>query len=96
MVKIPEVPPARVRSLVRVRMGACLRGLAAWGAGRPVGPGVGGLVSGIGSFWEGWVFGSCGSSLLLAENYNRTTTNNTTEAQSAQRLNGGGSGPSPA
>lgn len=35
-------------------------------------------------------FGSCGSSLLLAENYNRTTTNNTTEAQSAQRLNGGG------
>ena len=41
--------------------------------------------------WEGWVFfGSCGNSLLLAENYNRTTTNNTTEAQSAQRLNGGG------
>ena len=35
-------------------------------------------------------FGSCGSSLLLAENYNRITTNNTTEAQSAQRLNGGG------
>ena len=30
--------------------------------------------------------------LLLAENYNRTTTDHTTEAQSAQRLHGGGFG----
>ena len=61
------------------------------GGGRPVGPDVrGALVSGIGSFGNAGFFGSCGNSLLLAENYNRTTTNNTTEAQSAQRLNGGG------
>ena len=66
------------------------RGLVAWGAGRPVGPGVRGLVSGIGSFGRAGFFGSCGNSLLLGENYNRTTTNNTTEAESARRLNGGG------
>jgi hypothetical protein len=67
---------------------ACMRGLAAWGPGRP-GLVSGGLASGKGSF-GGWIFGSCGNSLLLAENYKLTTTNNTTEAQSAQRLNGGG------
>ena len=39
------------------------------GAGRPVGPDVGGLASGTGSFWVGWIFGN-GDSLLLAENYN--------------------------
>jgi hypothetical protein len=61
------------------------------GARRPIGPDVRGAC-----FWEGqflgWLFffGSCGNSLLLAENYNLTTTNNTTEAQSAQRLHGGG------
>jgi hypothetical protein len=60
------------------------------GARRPVGPGVKGAC-----LWEwqllgGMGFWSCGTSLLLAENYNRTTTNNTTEAQSAQRLNSGG------
>jgi len=73
------------------RMGARSRvGLPPVGPGGRSGLWSGGLVSGIGSFWGGWVFGSCGNSLLLAENYNRTTTNNTTEAQSAQRLNGGG------
>jgi hypothetical protein len=81
----------RMRSLVRALAWACVPRV--WlppGAGRPVGPGVRGaclwdwqLLGGLG-FW------SCGNSLLLAENYNRTTTNNTTEAQSAQRLNGGG------
>jgi hypothetical protein len=60
------------------------------GGGRPVGPGVRGLVSGIGSFWRAGFLEFCGNSLLLAENCDRTTTNNTTEAQSAQRLNDGG------
>ena len=52
--------------------------------------GQGGLSLGLAAFGRAEFFGSCGNSLLLAENYNRTTTNNTTEAQSAQRLNGGG------
>jgi hypothetical protein len=34
----------------------CPRGLFARGARRPVGPAVRGLVSGIGNFWEGWIF----------------------------------------
>jgi hypothetical protein len=76
---------------------ACIRlcGLA-WGCslgGREAGRAWcqgGGLLPGWAAFEKAGSFGSCGNSLLLAENYNRTTTNNTTEAQSAQRLNGGG------
>jgi len=55
-----------------------------------------GLASGRGSifggmyFWKRWQF-----IILLAENYNRTTTDHTTEAQSAQRLTSEVSGPSP-
>jgi len=41
----------------------------------------------------GWIFRSCGNSLLLAENYNQTTTNNAAErTEDAQRLLGGVSG----
>ena len=85
--KIPVVPPASACA----RMGARARvGLPPVGPGGRSGLMSGGLASGMGSFRDGWIFGSCSNSLLLAENYNRTTTNNTTEAQSAQRLNGGG------
>lgn len=45
---------------LQVRVGACLshvracpRGLAAWGAGRPVGPGIGGACLRKGGFFEG-------------------------------------------
>jgi hypothetical protein len=62
----------------------------------PGGPGgrsdlrLGRLHPGWAAFGKAGFLGSCGNSLLLEENYNRTTTNNTTEALSAQRLNGGG------
>jgi hypothetical protein len=65
----------------------CPRGLAAWWgqeAGRALCPGA--------CFqdrqpFRGWIIGSIGSSsLLLSENYNRTTTDQTAELQSAQRL----------
>ena len=73
------------------RMGARARvGLSPVGPGGQSGLLSGGLPPGWAAFGKAGFFGSCGNSLLLAENYNRTTTNNTTEAQSAQRLNGGG------
>ena len=65
-------------------------GLAAWGRESGRARCQGGLSLGGAAFGKAGFFGSCGNSLLLAENYNRTTTNNTAEAQSAQRLNGGG------
>ena len=46
-------------------------GLAAWGAGRPVGPDVRGLAYLMGSFSRGLDFWEAmDDSLLLAENYN--------------------------
>ena len=82
-----------MRALARAgsRMGVDARlGLPPVGPGGRSGLRSGALVSGIGSFGNAEFFGSCGNSLLLAENYNRTTTNSTTEAESAQRLHGGG------
>jgi hypothetical protein len=71
----------------RVPAWACCLG----GGGGRSGLMSGGLASKIGSLFGGWSIGSIGSSsLLLAENYNRTTTDQTAESQSAQRLNGGG------
>jgi len=69
-------------------MGACARvGLL---PGRPVGPeGQERMEFNEGSFSGGWIFGDDGSLLLLlADNYSRTITNITTEAQSTQRTNG--------
>ena len=85
IVRKPEHRPALARA--REPAWACRQGgreagrARCWGGAR---------------LWDGQLleragfFGSCGNSLLLSENYNQTTTNNTTEAQSAQRLNGGG------
>ena len=83
---------SRLPGPVRVRVPlawarACPRGLAAWGAGRPVGPGVREACFRKGQHFRGldsWNSGRL--SLLLAENYNRTTKDQTTESQSAQRL----------
>ena len=64
---------------------ACPRGFVAWGPGGRSGLESGGLSLGWAAFGDAGFFGSCGNSLLLAKNYNRTTTNSTAEAQSAQR-----------
>ena len=67
---------------------ACLCGLAAWGAGRPVGRAVRGACFRKGQHFRGLDSWNSGRLLLLllAENYNRTTKDQTTESQSAQRL----------
>ena len=68
-------------------------GFVVWGAGRPVRPDVRGACLRKGrrlsfwSFWKQWQF-----ALLSDGNYNRITTDHTTEAQSAQRLHDGGFG----
>ncbi len=75
---------------------ACSRMDARAGVGLPPGgPGgrsglvSGGLVSESGGFLRGWSFWRQWQfALLSAENYNRTTTDHTTESQSAQRLHG--------
>jgi hypothetical protein len=70
------------RTCVRARLGACPRGLAAWGAGRPVG-----LVSrgGLNPGWAAivcWIFGTNDS--LLSVEIDTDTTDHTTEPQSAR------------
>ena len=77
------------QALVRSRMRARGRvGLPPGGSREPQdGPGIRGACLwkgqrfGAGFFWKQWQF-----ALLSAENYNRTTTDHTTESQSAQSL----------
>lgn len=55
------------RALVRARMGARARvGLAAWGAGRPVGPDVRGACLRKGQLFGAGVFGGSGSSFIIS------------------------------
>jgi len=48
-----RIAAARAGSSMGVHALAWACGL---GAGSPVGPDAGGLVSGMGSFWDGWIF----------------------------------------
>ena len=66
----PESGENLFPSAVRLRPRASPHVAAAWGAGRQVGPAVRALAFCEAAFGKAGFFGSCGNSLLLAENYN--------------------------
>lgn len=90
---VAHLPDGRSCVLAWARVPAW--GLPPGGPGGRLGLMSGGLASGRGSSLGLEFLEAVAVHLLLAENYNRTTTDHTTEAQSAQRLTSEVSGPSP-